>query len=305
MQLREAVWMSVLLALTLGCSTPSDTDAPATGGDTSASGASTGGATAGTSIASGGAATVQGTSSPSVSTSASATGAAGSSGGNAGETGETSRGSTSGTNASSSTTGSVTVPPVDCRSDGDGLTTLVFVNRCAAAVLVRGSDISDVSVTPGGFVCVDIGSATQELSSKRYWGFTGDDPGAEHHTLAEFTFNTDFNDFDWYNISHVDAFNLPMQIVPVERPDCDTLTCAEDLLLGCPDVGRFENEDEELVACVSPDRDSGESPVAIYFESCDDAYAWSGDDQNGDDPSPVRACAGEDWDIVFCPEGAE
>ena len=55
------------------------------------------------------------------------------------------------------------------------------------------------------------------------------------------------------------------------------------------------------MSCVSPARDDPESPVALYFEACDDAYAWSGDDQHGTDTSPMRACAGEDWDIVFCP----
>ena len=65
----------------------------------------------------------------------------------------------------------------------------------------------------------------------------------------------------------------------------------------------FTDGEGDLVACVSPDRDDGASEVALYFESCDDAYAWSGDDQNGDDPSPVRACAGEDFAIVFCPLG--
>jgi len=249
---------------------------------------------------SGGATTGQGgTSSTSSATSAGATSAATSqsSGGSSGESGDTND------NTASATTGSTEVPPIDCRSDGDGRTTLVFVNRCGAAITVRGSEIEDASVAPGSFVCRDIGTATDELPSKRYWGFSGEDPGAEHHTLAEFTFNTDFNDFDWYNISHVDAFNLPMQIVPVERPDCATLTCADDLLAACPMVGQFEDDGGDVVACVSPERDDGESPVAVYFESCDDAYAWSGDDQNGDDPSPVRACAGEDWDIVFCPEG--
>ncbi len=191
---------------------------------------------------------------------------------------------------------------VDCRNDGDGTTTLVFVNRCTEAVTFRGSDIEGGTLQAGAFACVDIGSDTEVLSAKRYWGFVGEDPGAEHHTLAEFTFNTDFNDFDWYNISHVDAFNLPMQITPVARDDCDTLTCAEDMLAGCPDVGQYLDANGELVACVSPDRNDGNSPVALYFESCDDAYAWSGDDQAGDDPSPVRACAGEDWDITFCPE---
>lgn len=151
---------------------------------------------------------------------------------------------------------------------------------------------------------MDIGSATEVLSSKRYWGFVGEDPGAEHHSLAEFTFNTDFNDFDWYNISYVDAYNLPLQLVPAARPNCKTLTCANDFIGGCPEVGRYKDASGRVVACVSPNRNDGNSAVARYFEACDDAYAWSGDDQNGDDPSPVRACAGEDWDIVFCPRGA-
>lgn len=196
----------------------------------------------------------------------------------------------------------VTVPTVvDCRREGDGITTLAFINRCGSAVSYRGSDIDGGSLQPGAVACTDIGTATEAISSKRYWGWIGDDPGAERHTLAEFTFNTDFYDFDWYNISHVDAHNLPMQIVPVDRADCDTLTCAKSLLSACPPEGRMLDSNGAIVACVSPDRDNRESPVALYFESCDDAYAWSGDDQFGSDPSPMHACAGEDWDIVFCP----
>ncbi|HEX5098341.1 MAG TPA: thaumatin family protein [Polyangiaceae bacterium] len=191
-----------------------------------------------------------------------------------------------------------------CAVAGDHKTTLVFVNRCSSPVTFEGSDITGQTLSPAGEACVDIGSDTEALSAKRYWGYSGEDPGAEHHTLAEFTFNTDFNDFDWYNISHVDAFNLPMQIVPRDRPDCDPLSCPADFLAGCPDEGQYRDDSGKVVACVSPERDDGSSPVAEYFESCDDAYAWSGDDQHGDDPSPVRACAGEDWDIVFCP-GAE
>jgi hypothetical protein len=189
-----------------------------------------------------------------------------------------------------------------CRADGDGTTTAVFINRCTAPVEMRGSDIESATIDADAFVCRDLGTAEEPISSKRYWGFIGEDPGGEHHTLAEFTFNTDFNDFDWYNISHVDAHNLPMQIVPLDRSDCDTLTCADPALLAdCPEVGRWTDGEGTLISCVSPERDNPDSPVALYFESCDDAYAWSGDDQQGDDPSPVRACAGEDWAIVFCP----
>jgi len=228
-------------------------------------------------------------------TSAGASGA-GASGADAGAGGEGESG------AGAGSAGTNSGGAIDCRVDGDGSTTLVFVNRCTAPVTFRGSDIEGGELAPGSFRCVDIGSATEVLSAKRYWGFIGEDPGGEHHTLAEFTFNTDFNDLDWYNISHVDAFNLPMQITPVARPDCQTLTCAEDFLLDCPAAGRYEDAAGNLTSCVSPDRDDGESEVALYFEACDDAYAWSGDDANGDDPSPVRACAGEDWDITFCPE---
>lgn len=191
---------------------------------------------------------------------------------------------------------------VNCTHDGDGKTTLAFVNGCAKAVTFQGSDITGGTLAPGAFACVDIGSDVAALNSKRYWGFSGDDPGAEHHSLAEFTFNTDFQNFDWYNISYVDAFNLPLQIVPLARPKCDTLTCAQDFLSTCPAVGQDKDASGELVACVDPDRNNPDNPVAQLFEACDDSYAWSGDDQNGSDPSPVRACAGEDFDIVFCPE---
>jgi len=193
-------------------------------------------------------------------------------------------------------------PAVDCTHDGDGKTTLAFVNGCAKPVTFQGSDITGVTLAPGTFACVDLGSDVEVLNSKRYWGFSGLDPGAEHHSLAEFTFNTDFHDFDWYNISYVDAFNLPLQIVPIARPKCDTLTCARDWLSVCPPVGRYEDANGEVVACVSPDRNDPGSPVAQLFETCDDGYAWSGDDQNGSDPSPVRACAAEDFRVVFCPE---
>lgn len=196
-----------------------------------------------------------------------------------------------------------THPVVDlsCRTEGDDTTTLVLVNGCSDALTYAGSDIAGGTVAPGTSTCVDVGSATETLSAKRYWVFLGEDPGAEKHTLAEFTFNTDFNDFDWYNISHVDAHNLTMQIIPLDRENCETLTCAESLLDGCPEVGRLENSEGDLISCVSPDRDNPQSPVALHFEACEDGYAWSGDDQQGEDESPVHACAGEDWQIVFCP----
>lgn len=190
-------------------------------------------------------------------------------------------------------------PGVDagrCSVTGDGRTTVMFVNRCSEPITFQGSDVADGTLAPGESDCRDIGSDVEPLSSKRYWGFAAPDPGAGRRSLAEFTFNTDFNDFDWFNLSHVDAFNLPLRIHPVDRPDCRTLTCAEDLLAACPSEGRYP-EQGETTACVSPDRDDPTNPVASYFEtSCEDAYSWSGDDADS-----MVACAGEDYDIEFCP----
>jgi len=190
---------------------------------------------------------------------------------------------------------------VDCAHDGDGMTTLAFVNGCDHSVIFAGSDLDGGSLVPGAVRCVDIGSAAEGLAAKRYWGYGGNDPGAGHYSLAEFTFNTDFHDFDWYDVSFVDAFNLPLGITPLSRPDCQVLACADDFLAGCPAVGQLR-QNGELVACVSPERDNGDSPVAQYFEGCDDAYAWSADDQHGSDPSPTHACAGEDFAVTFCPD---
>jgi hypothetical protein len=188
------------------------------------------------------------------------------------------------------------------RKEGDGKTTLVFVNQCTKPVNYRGSDIPGGTIAAGALTSVDIGTATQALSSKRYWGWVGADPGAERHSLAEFTFNTDFYAMDWYNISYVDAFNLPLAILPAARPKCRQLICPQDFLAACPVVGQYRDADGNLSSCVSPNRDDPNSPVPLLFEQCDDAYAWSGDDQKGTDKSPMVGCEVEDFDIVFCPE---
>jgi len=161
----------------------------------------------------------------------------------------------------------------------------------------RGSDIEGGELQPGEHACRDVGSDVESIPAIRFWGFIGEDPGGEKHTLAELTLNTDFNDFDWYNISHVDAHNLPMQIVAVEMPDCRVLTCAASLLENCPAEGKLTDSGGNLVSCFSPNRDDPNSAVAVYFEeSCADAYSWSGDDAES-----VAACAGEDYDVIFCP----
>jgi len=293
---RARLLFHVLVCSVLGCSGGGTDPGPVA----SAGGSTTSGGNAGTpaggASTSGGAANVGG----STGTQGGSTGTQGGSGGTTEAGGNTS--SAGGGGAGESSTGSSAggggqTGPVTCRASGDGKSTMSFVNQCDGLLSFRGSDIEGGDLAPGEHACRDVGSDVEPISAIRFWGFIGMDPGGEKHTLAELTLNTDFNDFDWYNISHVDAHNLPMRIAPVDMPDCRVLTCAESLLENCPPEGRLEDGSGQLISCFSPMRDDPNSPVAQYFEaSCDDAYSWSGDDAES-----MAACAGEDYDVIFCP----
>lgn len=227
---------------------------------------------------------------------ANAAGTSSSSAGSAGSTSSAGQGAQGGSGSQASG-GSVQTGPVTCRAKGDGKSTISFINKCRGTLSFRGSDIEGGDLAAGEHACRDVGNTATEIPAIRFWGFIGMDPGGEKYTLAELTLNTSFNDFDWYNISHVDASNLPMQVVPVDMANCRTLTCAESLLANCPAVGLLKDASGKVISCVSPDRDDPDSVVAQYFEaSCKDAYSWSGDDSES-----VAACAGEDYDVVFCP----
>jgi len=158
----------------------------------------------------------------------------------------------------------------------------------------------------GDEACRTIGANTDHMISKRYWGFReGNDPGPEHYSLAEFGFNEVFYNhasWDWFNLSYVDASNLPLKIIPYEIGGGNTCanqtrSCPMDMLENCPEVGKLRNATGEVISCVSHDRDNPSSPVARYFDTtCGQAYAWSKDD------AVMAACNAGDFDIVFCPE---
>jgi hypothetical protein len=187
--------------------------------------------------------------------------------------------------------------PITCRAKGDGKSTITLINKCTDTLSFRGSKIEGGDLAPGEHACRDVGDDKTGIPAIRFWGYIGQDPGPERYTLAELTLNTDFNDFDWYNISHVDAHNLPMQVEAVEMPSCRTLSCPNSLLANCPAVGIEKDANGKIISCYDPTRDDKNGVVAMYFEAgCKDAYSWSGDDADS-----VVACAGEDYDVIFCP----
>jgi hypothetical protein len=194
-----------------------------------------------------------------------------------------------------------------CATPGDGKTSLRFINRCGVRVHFAGNGgMASGSLAPNEAACRTIGGNQEHMISRRYWGWRdGQDPGAEHHSLAEFGFNENFAgkaSWDWFNLSQVDAHNLPLKIIPYELGTnnvCDgqVRACAKNLLADCPESGKLRR-DGKVIACVNHDRDNPNGAVSKYFNNqCPGAYSWSGDDAGS-----MASCNAEDFDIVFCPE---
>jgi hypothetical protein len=185
----------------------------------------------------------------------------------------------------------------ECQHRGDGKSTVMVVNQCDKPLSFRSNAGDAGELLPGAQACHDLGNTTDVIPAVRYWGYTGVDPGAGRHSLAVLELNTTYQALDFYDISYVDAQNLPLAMAPLGMPGCRNLTCSASLLQNCPPVGQLKDDAGQIIACTNPDNHNPNSPVAQYFnQGCGDAYAWTGDDAEA-----LTACAGEDYAIVFCP----
>ncbi|GLU12128.1 hypothetical protein SLE2022_288340 [Rubroshorea leprosula] len=127
------------------------------------------------------------------------------------------------------------------------------------------------------------------------------------------------NEKDYYDISIVDGYNLPLVAAPrgVYSP-CNATGCASDLNMGCPKelqvVGGEGSREGQVVACKSAcdafglDQYccSGEfaNPTMcrpsfyskLFKRACPKAYSYA-----YDDGSSTFTCKAYEYDIVFCP----
>jgi hypothetical protein len=149
-------------------------------------------------------------------------------------------------------------------------------------------------------------------------------------TLAEWTFDGHANQ-DYYDISLVDGYNLPMQIRLVQgthqdshgKYECNTAGCNADLNARCPDELKVKNRDGYTVACMSAcmkfntdeyccrgahntpqtckARDWPKNYPAIFKQACPDAYSYAYDDTTS--TYTCRSAPGREtaYEIVFCP----
>lgn len=161
----------------------------------------------------------------------------------------------------------------------------------------------------GKFTCVtgDCGSGTPECSGG------GAAPPA---SLAEFTLNG-ANGLDFYDVSLVDGYNLPMLVAPVggKGGNCTTTGCLVDLNAACPTELRLNQaQSSESVGCKSACLAFGDpqyccsgayatpdtckpSAYSQYFKAaCPRAYSYA-----YDDGSSTFTCASADYVITFCP----
>ncbi|XP_071913620.1 pathogenesis-related thaumatin-like protein 3.5 [Coffea arabica] len=172
-----------------------------------------------------------------------------------------------------------------------------------------GRTLCSQDPTTGKFTCItgDCGSGTVECAG-------GAAPPA---TLAEFTLNG-AGGLDFYDVSLVDGYNLPMLVVPQggSGGNCTTAGCVSDLNDGCPSELKVMSSSSS-VACKSACDAFGDpeyccsgaygnpqtcqpTSYSEYFKSaCPRAYSYA-----YDDGTSTFTCASADYIISFCPTPA-
>jgi hypothetical protein len=224
-------------------------------------------------------------------------------------------------------------PSPDARADAGGTRTFSFVNNTSQTIWAGAAGNAGFPAPSGGGWEMRPGSTFSVTVSNgwqgRFWGRTycsfdsggtgscetGDcghvlkcngANGATPASLAEFTLNG-ANGQDFYDVSYVDGFNVPITISPVGGASpragdhywCGVAGCGTDLNPGCPAVLRVTDASGRIVACnsacnafhtdqyccVGPYNATNCKPTtwpvnyAAYFKSgCPDAYSYAYDD---------------------------
>lgn len=131
--------------------------------------------------------------------------------------------------------------------------------------------------------------------------------GVPPNTLAEYALNQ-FGNMDFYDISLVDGFNIPMVFGPTNG-GCHNIRCTADINGQCPNELRapggcnnpctvFKTNE---YCCTQGYGTCGPTRYSRFFKDrCRDSYSYP-----QDDPSSTFTCpAGSNYRVVFCPRGS-
>ncbi|MQL88292.1 hypothetical protein Taro_020848 [Colocasia esculenta] len=201
--------------------------------------------------------------------------------------------------------------------------TFEIVNRCPYTVWAAATPGGGSQLNPGQSWTIFVNAGTR---GGRVWGRTGcsfdgsgrgscqtgdcggvlrcTGAGRPPTTLAEYTLNGD-NNRDFFDISLVDGFNVPMDFSPTSG-GCRGIRCSADINGQCPAVLRFPGGcynpcnvyRTHEYCCTDPNRYCGPTDLSRFFKDrCRDAYSYP-----RDDPSSTFICpGGTNYRVVFCP----
>lgn len=134
--------------------------------------------------------------------------------------------------------------------------------------------------------------------------------GIPPNTLAEYALNQ-FNNLDFFDISLVDGFNIPMEFSPTTAGSggCRSIKCTADINGQCPAPLRapggcnnpctvFQTNE---YCCTNGPGSCGPTDYSRFFKQrCPDAYSYP-----QDDPTSTFTCpGGTNYRVVFCPRGS-
>ncbi|KAL1208912.1 Pathogenesis-related protein R major form [Cardamine amara subsp. amara] len=190
--------------------------------------------------------------------------------------------------------------------------TITVRNNCPYVVWAAGTPGGGKRLETGGIWTVNANPGTVQA---RIWGRTdcnfdasgrgscrtGDcggllectSYGQPPNTLAEYAL-TQYANQDFYDISVIDGFNIPMEFSSASG-NCKVIRCTADIIKDCPDELRKDNacngpcpmfrREED---CCNVNKNCGPTPLSSFFKQrCPDVYTYPNDGQTGQFACPT------------------
>ncbi|KAM3321838.1 protein P21-like [Capsicum chacoense] len=127
--------------------------------------------------------------------------------------------------------------------------------------------------------------------------------GQPPNSLAEYALNQ-YNNLDFFDISLVDGFNVPLEFNPTSNGCTRGIRCTADINGQCPNELRAAGGCNNPCTVYKTDEyccnsgNCGPTPLSKYFKDrCPDAYSYPKDDQT----STFACPGGTNYRVVFCP----
>ncbi|KAG6619704.1 hypothetical protein I3842_Q086500 [Carya illinoinensis] len=127
--------------------------------------------------------------------------------------------------------------------------------------------------------------------------------GAPPNTLAEYALNQ-FNNLDFFDISLVDGFNVPMEFSLTSNGCTRGIRCTADINGQCPNELKAPGGCNNPCTVFKTDQyccnsgSCGPTDFSRFFKDrCPDAYSYLKDDQT----STFTCNGGTNYKVVFCP----